>query len=776
MYRQHYWHPALVALLALALLTTLGGLSPAPVGYAAPPAAPALAPPAAVDGPGHHFGFTQARVLAQSTSQQTLIPTGGSGQVVTTGQPCTTTINTTCTGTLTGGGSITYLKNGSGVVTITVTDPVGSVAGSGKVIFAGTTAGVITVIPGTTAGATCTPATVTAGTVETCSLLIPAGDLLAGNSVVVSFLTAGGIVNFVGTVSAAPGTGTGSSVIQKYVSAVNGIPSGYGYGTGSAVSVHSGDRVTFQVVVNSGSGTVTVRDFLGPNYTFVNSAASGCTPASAPASLPAGVAPNATVVDCTATVSGYPYGGYPLTGGYPGSAAVTIDATVNAAAPQSTDANANVACMQPSSSFTGPYGGADAPCAVAPLTIASGGGAAGPSLRNIIGTVNGSAPTPSNTNANVPPGAAVAFQVTATMPVSTSPYGTYPYGYPPAPTVPTTITDFVSPNFTVNLSEVSGASCLIVATPANRPAGVAADATTIECTPTVDTAGTAAVALVAHLKANAPAGADSQANVACLGGSAGYVSPYGSSSFSSCMTVQAQISGAGGVASGSPTLQQAMSQTPPSGQPGTACAIGPTGACAVAGAVSGQGVVSGSMRWTLTATVPAGVAAGTLPFAVFSTTTGQEGFACAPVTVGAATVSCTGVTAGNALQGSVVTVVFGAGLTATGTVAPTGGALGAAGALPLLPPAPPAPFPAAPLPPPGLPLPPPPVAPPALMPPPPFATGAAPAMPTGAAAAPTARYAEVPVVPEADSLLLVAVGLAGLTALGWLRRRRGPAA
>jgi hypothetical protein len=230
---------------------------------------------AAIDGPGHHFGFTQASVLAQSTSQQTLIPTGGSGQVVTTGTACTTTLNTTCVGTITGGGSITYLKTGSGTVTITVTDPVGSVAGSGKVIFAGTTAGTITVVPGTTAGATYTPATVTAGTVETCSFTIPAGDLLAGNSIVVSFLTTGGIVNLVGTVTAAAGTGTSPTAAT-----VTPVLATLGF-TGT-VSNPCGIRigVTCQV-----TGAVT------GSATITGSATWNLTVAAAPAGALAGVAP-----------------------------------------------------------------------------------------------------------------------------------------------------------------------------------------------------------------------------------------------------------------------------------------------------------------------------------------------------------------------------------------------------------------------------------------------------------------------------------------------------
>jgi hypothetical protein len=144
------------------------------------------------------------------------------------------------------------------------------------------------------------------------------------------------------------------------------------------------------------------------------------------------------------------------------------------------------------------------------------------SVRNAIANVNGSPASPSSTNATVPAGSAVAFQVNATIPLPSglgSPYGT-PYTYP------TTITNFLSPNYTVNLSDVSGASGLIVATPANRPAGVAADATTVQCTPTLTSTGTATIGLLAHLKSTATTGADPMANVACLSGTS-YGSPYG---------------------------------------------------------------------------------------------------------------------------------------------------------------------------------------------------------------------------------------------------------
>jgi hypothetical protein len=490
-----------------------------------------------------------------------------------------------------------------------------------------------------------------------------------------------------------------------------------------------------------------VRDFLGPNYTFVSTSPSVCTQVATPSNRPAGVAANATTLDCAVdTTGGYGYPGY----GYPGAAGFTLDATVNAGATFGTDANANMACIQPAPTS------ASAPCSTVSLSVGTAPTPTpAPSLQNAITAVNGSPPSPSSTNATLPAGSTVSFQLTTNVP--------QPAGYPGIPVYPpgygATVTDFLSPNFTANLSDVSGASCTIVATPANRPAGVAADATTIQCTPSFPTtgsgAGVARIGIIAHLNPNAVSGADPMANVACLGSSSPYGSPYGSAGgYSNCATVQASITGAGAVATGSLTLQQAMAQVPSSGQTGTSCASGAGGACTVAGQVSGQGIVAASMRWTLTATVPAGVAAGTLPFAVFSTTVGQEGFACAPVGAGVTTVSCTGVTAGNALQGSTVTVVFGPGVSAVGNVTSAIG--GTAGAVPpLLPPLPPAPVP---------PAPPLPAAPPALLPPPPVVPGLA--------RAPVGAYPEVPVIPEADSLPLLGGGLAGLAALAWLRRRR----
>jgi hypothetical protein len=144
------------------------------------------------------------------------------------------------------------------------------------------------------------------------------------------------------------------------------------------------------------------------------------------------------------------------------------------------------------------------------------------------------------------------------------------------------------------------------------------------------------------------------------------------------------------------------------------------------------------MSWTLTASIPAGVVAGTLPTAVFSTTAGLEGFACATVAAGATTVACSGATVGNALQSSLVTVVLGPGMIVTGIISGVG-PRGVPPAPPIVLPPPPPP----PLVPVGLPL---------------------------VAGPPTPS--EVPVIPETESLALLGAGLLAVLAAVGLRHRR----
>ncbi|HEY7063333.1 MAG TPA: hypothetical protein VII06_17780 [Chloroflexota bacterium] len=194
------------------------------------------------------------------------------------------------------------------------------------------------------------------------------------------------------------------------------------------------------------------------------------------------------------------------------------------------------------------------------------------------------------------------------------------------------------------------------------------------------------------------------------------------------------------------TVQQAIARVALSGQAGAPAAAQPGQRVTVSGAVSGTGTVTASMAWALTATVPAGTATGSVPVAVIATTQGLQGFACAAVPAGAPTVACNGATPGNALQGSIVTVVFPGGLLVTGTVS-------GPGALAALPPLPP--------------LAPPPMPPPLLPPAPPFLLPVAP-LPGAGLLAPGAAP-EVPVIPEAEPLALV---IGGLLAVGALARTR----
>jgi hypothetical protein len=201
------------------------------------------------------------------------------------------------------------------------------------------------------------------------------------------------------------------------------------------------------------------------------------------------------------------------------------------------------------------------------------------------------------------------------------------------------------------------------------------------------------------------------------------------------------------------TVPEAVALVAPSGQPGVPCATLVAQSCLVNGTVSGAGAVTASQTWTLSATVPARVAVGTVPVAVIATTAGVQGFSCGPVVAGVSTATCTGTTAANALQGSLVTIVFAPGVTVTGTVSGPGPgqrAVVAAGAAPLVPPAPPI-----------------------LLPPPPSPLiPLYPAAPLSPGVGP-----EVPVIPEAESLGLVVAGLVGLGLLAstdFSRGRSGP--
>ncbi|HLH26678.1 MAG TPA: hypothetical protein VK066_29495 [Chloroflexota bacterium] len=210
-------------------------------------------------------------------------------------------------------------------------------------------------------------------------------------------------------------------------------------------------------------------------------------------------------------------------------------------------------------------------------------------------------------------------------------------------------------------------------------------------------------------------------------------------------------------------LSTALTPVTRSGQAGVPCATVVSATCTVSGSVTGSGTVTASITWSLTATIPSGVATGIVPTAVFTTTAGLEGITCNAIASGASSVTCTGTTVGNALQGSTVTVVFTTALTAVGTITGSGAnlALVASALPPLLPtgPAGPGPIAAAPLL--GGPF--------ATGPLPPLAAGPPLAANVGVRPGP---LAEVPIVPEADPVMLLVAGLAIVGLVAWWRGRR----
>jgi hypothetical protein len=164
---------------------------------------------AAIDGPGHHFGFSQASVLAQATASQTAVLVQQTqtavaavqtqqaaprpGQTGTTNVPCTSTIGSSCA--ITGAVSGTFTKTGSGTVTVTAAAPATAILNDGTpILFVSTTSGVEQInnctVPVSVGGSvTCTGNTV--------------GDILAGSTVTVRFVTTGGFQDVTGVVAAA---------------------------------------------------------------------------------------------------------------------------------------------------------------------------------------------------------------------------------------------------------------------------------------------------------------------------------------------------------------------------------------------------------------------------------------------------------------------------------------------------------------------------------------------------------------------------------------------
>jgi hypothetical protein len=226
---------------------------------------------------------------------------------------------------------------------------------------------------------------------------------------------------------------------------------------------------------------------------------------------------------------------------------------------------------------------------------------------------------------------------------------------------------------------------------------------------------------------------------------------------------------------GNPTPSPTVVLTP--GVPSGACATAVGNVCTISShpnnpsptTMSGTWTKTGSGTYNVTATGPANTIPGSVPAIFLPTTIGVEGFFTTCTAVPAAapfTTTCAGNTVGDVLQGGVIVVRF---ATTTGPFDVRGIAAGPGLLVPLPPPPPPA----------GLPPVVPQVAIPAVPRPPvqfipsapaPLLPPMSPVAPLQAGAAP-ARFPEIPVIPEADSVLLLLGGLAAVGALAAWRRR-----
>jgi hypothetical protein len=141
--------------------------------------------PASIDGPGHHFGFTQASVVAQVTASQAQQVLTGLGYTGVATNPCALTIGQTCqvTGAITGSASITSSANWN--ITVAA-PPAGALVGGIPQAFALTTANAV----GLGEGPFPCSAFV-AGTATTCAFRT-AGNPLVGTTVAVCYPPAAG--------------------------------------------------------------------------------------------------------------------------------------------------------------------------------------------------------------------------------------------------------------------------------------------------------------------------------------------------------------------------------------------------------------------------------------------------------------------------------------------------------------------------------------------------------------------------------------------------------
>ena len=370
-------------------------------------------------------------------------------------------------------------------------------------------------------------------------------------------------------------------------------------------------------------------------------------------------------------------------------------------------------------------------------------------ISKVITTAGGVPQPPNTTSVNVAAGTTVVFTITVT-----------------GLTGPSFVRDFLSPNLTFLASSVF---CVTAPAsgqpPVTLPPGVSSSATVRDCPVSPATPSFTITAQV--ISAVTPGTTDLFANVACVS-SAG--------AFDTCAQV------ALGFLSGTPTPTPTATRTPtptstptptrtvtPSPTPATVptnvnvppltgagpCTTQSGATCTITGAVGGQCTKTGSMSCTVSAAGPAGTIIGSIPAVFIPTTAGVEAFACGPVDASLQTV-CTFTTTGDALLGGTVTVRF---LLAGGTTNDQTGLIGPGAIQPVALAVPQVAIPAVPRPPVQL-IPP---APPPLIPP------GAPVPPLQGAAPPA--FPEVPVIPEAEPLALVASGLAALGALALLRRR-----
>jgi hypothetical protein len=189
-------------LIALALLLPFSAQPETPAALAAEVrGGAAIAQPLlAVDGPGHHFGYTSS-VLAQTTPQltQTVVAAQQTQQAApppaSTGSgQCAVAVGLTCT--IAGNVNGAWTKTNSGSFTFTAVASATVIANDGfPILFMPTTAGVeqfnftCTAPTGPGASVTCAGTTV--------------GDLLQGATVTVRFVTTGGFQDVTGTVDLA---------------------------------------------------------------------------------------------------------------------------------------------------------------------------------------------------------------------------------------------------------------------------------------------------------------------------------------------------------------------------------------------------------------------------------------------------------------------------------------------------------------------------------------------------------------------------------------------